>query len=91
MLQALMLQSEFPEVLTGILPQKPMETECMDIFLNDCIDVKLKLIINARLSKPLHHQDKANAHDWKLVNESIITKVYLGHKGNLKIFEKKGN
>ena len=68
------LLSEFPEVLTVVLPQKSMETESMEIFLNDRVDVKLMHIINAR-PIPLHYQDKANALVRKLVNESIITKV----------------
>ena len=68
------LLSKFPEVLTSVLPQKPMETECMEIFLNDCVDVKPTHVINAR-PVPQHYQDKANVLVWKLVNESIITKV----------------
>ena len=66
------LLSEFLEVLTGVLPQKPMETECMEIFLNDW--VKPMHVINAR-PVPLHYQDKADALVWKLVDENIITKV----------------
>ena len=68
------LLSEFPEVLSGTLPQKPMAGEAMEIFLNDCHDISPTNITTARLV-PLNFEDEADGLVQKLLDEGIIAKV----------------